>query len=196
MNYNEERIERMKALIDLLKTIPQDRFDLDSWAEPTMDDKGHICKTCACAIGWAAGTPEVAKKLGIALGVIVSIDHFEESQTIKKFTKMESLDKFLRMSDDEVSYDQVTIIATKPLKRQGEKEVTPIINNFEGFDAAARALFISRSASEYLFASEKYEKHPVTASDVADRLQIFIDKSNKATIKRDAYLEDFGIGDC
>lgn len=192
MNYNEERIERAKALIDLLKKVPEDRFDLNSWAEYNdQDDHGkHICKTSACAMGWAAGTPEVAEKLGIAFGVVVSYDDMD-SLTVKKYTKMDLLEKFLKRSGH--SYEEIIIVTTESLKRQGERGVMPFHNNCEGFDAAARAFFIDNRMAQYLFNPNYYKKSNVQPRDVIKRLRKIIKKSNKDTDYAEADASDFGI---
>lgn len=189
MNYNEERIERAEILIDLLKKVPEDRFDLDSWAEYDDQDK-HICKTSACAMGWAAGTPEVAEKLGIAFGVVVDYDGMD-NQTVKKYTKIDLLEKFLERSGH--NYEEITIITTEPLKRQGVKETMPFHNSCEGFDAAARAFFIDGGMAQYLFNPNYYKKSNVQPQDVIKRLRKIIKRSNKATDYAEADAEDFGI---
>lgn len=48
--------ERLLKLAEKLDTVPEDRFDLSSWADDRF--MPGDCGTTACAVGWACTIPE------------------------------------------------------------------------------------------------------------------------------------------
>ncbi|WGH24447.1 hypothetical protein EAb13_CDS0029 [Acinetobacter phage EAb13] len=70
------RTDLLETLKEFLKTIPSEKFDLNTWRNNLQDsrkvsdlDLMTECGTTACAMGWAATLPEF-KKEGLSCGVM------------------------------------------------------------------------------------------------------------------------------
>ena len=85
MNLRTKR--RLLKLVDKLKTVPQEQFNMDVW-------RSTICGTVSCACGWACEIPEF-KKRGLYLQ-----RYFGESYELryKHFSAYEAAAKFFGLN--------------------------------------------------------------------------------------------------
>jgi hypothetical protein len=72
---------RLLKLADFLRTVPQREFDMGEWHKGS--ESGSVCKTVACAAGWACSIPSF-RRAGLRLNIN---DFWEEEDERGRKTK-------------------------------------------------------------------------------------------------------------
>lgn len=123
--------DRMELLVRVLDGIEAKgkRFNMGTWFDPPED--GISCGTTACALGWAALDPRF-HELGLCMGV--SCDENGEEHSYR-CTTIEQI----CLHGDARSID-----------------VTPVWEDFMGYDAAIMLFDISEKAAHYIFDPSRY----------------------------------------
>jgi len=136
-------VERATRMIELLKDVPLEAFDLRDW----ISSPAAGCGTTCCAIGWAALDPWFQDQ-----GLSITVENFK----IFRLYTIKTLKAFDRWTKTNYCY------SAKTPRFEGEIH----------FRAAAKLLDITEKQAEWLFSVDFYEdRGPVKPVDVIKRIE-------------------------
>ena len=55
--FHKNRLLKLADFLEALRPTKEKTFSMDYWSMSYRDDEGNICKTSACACGWATTIP-------------------------------------------------------------------------------------------------------------------------------------------
>lgn len=98
--------ERLHALAKFLRTVPESKFDLNSWADfkrnaqirpgtLTAETIKATCGTTACAVGWCGSLPEFQ-----AEGFRIKLENGEAYPVWKHHTQWKAVEEFFELGRD------------------------------------------------------------------------------------------------
>lgn len=79
-------IERLQRVVDILKALPDGRFDLATWRR----EHAFECGTVACAVGHACMDPELMEQ---------GLDIVDNEPTFEGLTEWNAVEKFFGLSE-------------------------------------------------------------------------------------------------
>jgi len=176
---------RLVKLAQHLATIPEQYFDLSSWAEGEIDDQSYLkqaglkeqdeqtcsaqqlidvnCGTTACALGWAATIPAF-RKAGLKLVVDVSTHYPDPFWDEDEDEDEDEIDRETGLTAGK-SYRLIGDVYYKP-----NSDCMP----YSGISAGAAFFGITYEQSQYLFLTSFYFKEMETGS-ISDVIQHIVD---------------------